>query len=59
MTWAYIVSLMVTGIFAWWYKGFAKDTLSGWRLFRRQKNKKESILELRKSIVAKTNSLLQ
>ena len=54
MTWVYIVSLVVTGLFAWWYKDFAKDTLSGWRLYRISKKVMEPILELRKSIVTKT-----
>lgn len=57
MTWAYIVSLVVTGIFAWWYKGFAKNTLGGWRLIRISKNEKESILKLRNSIVTQLSSL--
>lgn len=59
MTWAYIVSILLTGLFAWWYKDFAKDTLGGWRLFRLPKNKMESILETRKSIVVKIHSLLK
>jgi glycerol-3-phosphate O-acyltransferase/dihydroxyacetone phosphate acyltransferase len=59
MAWAYIVSLVLAGLFAWWYKDFAKDTLSGWRLFYLAKKEKESILELRKSIVTKMNFLLK
>ncbi len=59
MTWAYLGSLVVTGLFAWWYKDFAKDTLGGWRLFRVSKIEKESALELRKSVVTQINSLLQ
>jgi len=55
MTWVYIVSLVLTGLFAWWFKDFAKDTLSGWRLFRMSKEKLEPILELRKSIVTQIN----
>lgn len=59
MTWVYIVSLVVTGVFAWWYKDFAKDTLSGWRMFRISNEEKKSILELRKSVVLQINYLLQ
>ncbi len=59
MTWAYLASLVLTGIFAWWYKDFAKDTLGGWRLFRISKKEKESAFELRKSIVAIIDSLLK
>ena len=58
MTWVYIVSIVVMGLFAWWFKDFAKNTLSGWRLFRLSKEKMEPMLELRKSIVAQINSLL-
>ena len=59
MTWVYIFSLVVTGLFAWWFKDFAKNTLRGWRLFRLSKEKIEPMLELRKSIVAQINSSLK
>ena len=59
MTWAYLASLVVTGLFAWWYKDFAKDTLGGWRLFRLLKNEKWEALELRKSIVTRINFLIE
>ncbi|MFK7775583.1 MAG: 1-acyl-sn-glycerol-3-phosphate acyltransferase [Saprospiraceae bacterium] len=59
MTWVYIVSLVLTGLFAWWFKDFAKDTLGGWRLFRIPKKDLEPILETRKSIVTQINSLLK
>jgi 1-acyl-sn-glycerol-3-phosphate acyltransferase len=59
MTWAYLASLVVTGLFAWWYKDFAKDTLGGWRLFRLLKNEKGDFLELRKNIVTEINFLLE
>jgi len=57
MIWAYLGSIVVTGLFAWWYKDFAKDTASGWRLFRISKDEKKSILDLRKSIVTQINYL--
>ncbi len=59
MTWVYIVSIVLTGLFAWWFKDFAKNTLSGWRLFRLSKGKLEPVLELRKSIVTQINFLLK
>jgi len=59
MTWAYLGSLVLTGLFAWRYKDFAKNTLSGWRMFGISEKEKESILILRKSIVTQINSLLQ
>jgi glycerol-3-phosphate O-acyltransferase/dihydroxyacetone phosphate acyltransferase len=59
MTWLYIFSLVVTGLFAWWFKDFAKNTLRGWRLFRLSKEKIEPMLELRKSIVTQINSSLK
>ena len=59
MTWAYIASLVVTGLFAWWYKDFATDTVGGWRLFRLPKDEKELILGKRESIVTQINTLLK
>ena len=51
MVWGYILSVMVFGLFAWWYKDFAKDTFSGQRFIKQ----KEQGIELRKSIVEKIN----
>lgn len=59
MTWVYIVSLVLTGLFAWWFKDFAKDTLSGWRLLRLSREQLSPVLEIRKSIVTQINYLLK
>ena len=59
MTWVYIVSLVVTGLFAWWFKDFAKNTLHGWRLLRLSKEELGPILETRKSIVTQINFSLK
>ena len=54
----YVASLIITGLFAWWYKGFAKDTWSGWKLFNHSKNDFLENLENRKSIVEILDTLL-
>lgn len=54
----YIASLIVTGLFAWWYKDFAKDTLNGWRLFDDSKKEIVEGFENRKNIVEVINHLL-
>ncbi|HFC01045.1 MAG TPA: hypothetical protein ENJ53_09605 [Phaeodactylibacter sp.] len=53
ITWGYIVSLVVTGLFAWWYKDFAKNTMSGWRILGFPKTEIKEVLEVRKYIVKK------
>jgi len=55
----YIGSVILTGFFSWWYKDFAKSTLSGWRLFRLPEENLKSKIELRKSIMYQINSLLK
>jgi glycerol-3-phosphate O-acyltransferase/dihydroxyacetone phosphate acyltransferase len=57
--WMYIGSVILTGFFSWWYKDFAKSTLSGWRLFRLPEENLKSKIELRKSIMYQINSLLK
>jgi len=47
--WGYIISVILFGFFAWWYKDFANDTLSGQRFFKQ----KEKGQELRKRVVEK------
>ena len=54
VVWGYILSLIVFGLFAWWYKDFARDTFSGQRFIKL----KEQGIELRKSIVEKINQNL-
>ena len=54
IVWGYILSLIVLGLFAWWYKDFTKETLSGQR-FIKEKNQG---IDLRKRIVEKINKSL-
>jgi len=54
----YIISIIVTGLFAWWYRDFLKDTISGWRISKKVKEEIIPFLEIRKSIVSKINFLL-
>jgi len=49
--WIYVASLIITGLFAWWYKDFAKDTWNGWRLFDNSKKEIIESFENRKDIV--------
>ena len=61
ITWGYIVSLLLAGVFAWRYHDFAKDTLSGWRLsgaLKKGKNTAREYFEDRNSIVKKINDAL-
>ena len=53
ITWGYLASLVVTGLFAWWFMGFAKETMSGWRILDFPKTEINKILEIRKYIVKK------
>ena len=54
MVWGYFLSLIVLGLFAWWYKDFVKDTFSGQRFIK----EKDQGIGLRKSIVEKINKNL-
>lgn len=56
--WIYVASLIITGLFAWWYKDFAKNTLSGWSLFNDSKKEIIENFENRKNIVEVINNLL-
>lgn len=53
----YVLSIIATGLFAWWYKGFFKDTMSGWRFSKKVKEEIIPFLEIRKSIVSEINLL--
>ena len=52
--WGYILSVILLGLFAWWYKDFAKDTLSGQKFI----NEKEQGKEIRIQLVKKINTNL-
>ena len=52
--WGYILSVIVLGLFAWWYKDFVKNTFSGQR-FIKEKNQGK---EIRQQLVEKINKNL-
>lgn len=56
--WVYLVSILIIGLFALWFKDFAKDTFSGWRVFQKNKSELNAIWEKREIIVSQINQVL-